>query len=65
VWGDGVPMRFRKLRFSHLGSYGLELARGCRQDRISRCEFFDLGAGGLKLGETAIRENEPGTNSRQ
>jgi parallel beta-helix repeat protein len=34
----------------------LELGRGCQSNRIWRCEFTDLGAGGIKIGETAIRK---------
>lgn len=56
VRGDGVRGgRFENCRFLHLGSYGLELARGCQNNVISRCEFSDLGGGGIKIGETAIR----------
>ena len=46
---------FEECAFTRLGTYGLELARGCQSNRVSRCEFSDLGAGGIKLGETAIR----------
>src|SRR5208282_6072295 len=57
VWGEGLRnCVFEDCRFTHLGDYGLELARGCQGNRIMRCEFSDLGAGGIKLGETRIRE---------
>ena len=39
----------------HVGGYGLELARGCQHNKISRCTIDDLGAGGIKIGETAMR----------
>jgi len=59
VWGEGVQQCvFENCTFSNLGSYGLELARGCESNRIVGCEFADLGAGGIKIGETAIRQNE-------
>ncbi len=48
---------FDQCRWIHLGGYGLELGRGCRDNRIQRCELADLGAGGIKLGETAIRDS--------
>jgi len=51
---------FSKVALSHIWAvtdWNWRAAAG--RNRISRCEFFDLGAGGLKLGETAIRENEP------
>ncbi|MEI2725895.1 MAG: right-handed parallel beta-helix repeat-containing protein [Verrucomicrobiota bacterium] len=58
VWGEGLRGSvFEDCQFVHLGSYGLELARGCQGNRISRCELTDLGAGGIKIGETAIRTN--------
>ncbi|HOW68596.1 MAG TPA: right-handed parallel beta-helix repeat-containing protein [Candidatus Paceibacterota bacterium] len=47
---------FENCSFLHLGSYGLELGRGCQQNRVQACEFADLGAGGIKIGETAIRQ---------
>ena len=57
VWGEGVrDCVFEDCRFTHLGNYGLELTRGCQANRIVRCEFSDLGAGGLKIGETSIRD---------
>ncbi|MGA2865713.1 MAG: right-handed parallel beta-helix repeat-containing protein [Verrucomicrobiota bacterium] len=58
VWGQGLRRCvFEACRFSNLGNYGLELAGGCDQNRVLRCEFAGLGAGGLKIGETAIRSN--------
>jgi len=57
VWGEGVQAcAWEGCRFTRLGNYGLELARGCQQNRILRCEFSDLGAGAIKLGETVIRD---------
>ncbi|NGO40490.1 right-handed parallel beta-helix repeat-containing protein [Limisphaera ngatamarikiensis] len=47
--------RFERCRFVHLGTYGLELGRGCVSNRVLQCEFADLGAGGIKIGETIIR----------
>ena len=46
---------FEGCRFVHLGTYGLELGRGCQSNRVVACEFGDLGAGGIKIGETEIR----------
>jgi hypothetical protein len=59
VWGEGAhECTFENCTFSNLGNYGLELARGCVNNRMVGCEFADLGAGGVKIGETAIRQNE-------
>jgi len=59
VYGEGVSnCRFESCEFSHLGTYAIELSRGCSNNVISRCELFDLGAGGIKIGEKTLRSNE-------
>jgi len=56
VSGVGVQhTAFRNCRFVHVGGYALELSRGCSDNTIDGCEMGDLGAGGLKLGETVVR----------
>lgn len=56
VRGTGVRQCvFEDCAFGRLGTYGLELGRGCQSNRVAFCDFGDLGAGGIKLGETAIR----------
>jgi len=45
-------------RFVHLAGYALELGRGCQRWKIVGNEMTDLGAGGVRLGETA-RGTEP------
>jgi parallel beta-helix repeat protein len=42
--------------FSHLGGYGVELGRGCRNIRVIGNEMFDLAAGGIRIGETSSKE---------
>jgi parallel beta-helix repeat protein len=37
--------------FAHLANYAFELGRGCQRDEVSHCDMFDLGAGGIRLGE--------------
>lgn len=57
VWGRGLHEgMFENCRFVNLGNYGLELTRGCVGNRIQRCEFAFLGAGGMKIGETRVRD---------
>jgi parallel beta-helix repeat protein len=56
VWGQGMrACVFRNCNFSNLGTYGLDLSRGCTSNRVLRCTFSALGGGGIKIGETAIR----------
>lgn len=37
--------------FKHLGNHGIELFRGCQYNQIIACSLYDLGAGGIKIGE--------------
>jgi hypothetical protein len=41
--------------FARLAGYAVDLGRGCQRNRIVGNEMFDLGAGGVRVGETAIR----------
>jgi hypothetical protein len=41
-------------RFLHLAGYGLDLGRGCQRWRVAGNEMFDLGAGGVRLGEARV-----------
>jgi len=41
--------------FAHLAGYAVELGRACQRDRISGNEMFDLGAGGIRIGEPGKR----------
>ena len=48
---------FEGCSFSHLGNYGIELARGCKDNLISNCNILDLGAGGIRIGEFIGKED--------
>jgi parallel beta-helix repeat protein len=41
--------------FAHLGGYALELGKGCQRCHVFANEIFDIGAGGIRIGETAKR----------
>jgi hypothetical protein len=41
--------------FTRLGGYALEFGRGCQRARIVGNEMFDLGGGGVRLGEPTKR----------
>ncbi|MCS7224558.1 MAG: right-handed parallel beta-helix repeat-containing protein [Armatimonadetes bacterium] len=59
VWGAGVrDCVFQNCVFTRMGTYGLELSRGCKRNKIRYCLFRDLGAGGIKIGEQGIREKD-------
>lgn len=58
VYGDGVrSCVFDSCTVAHVGTYAIELARGCQNNRVTRCTLTDLGAGGIKIGETRLRES--------
>ena len=58
VYAEGArSVTFDNCTIAHVGTYALELARGCSRNRVTRCTFTDLGAGGVKIGETSIRSN--------
>ncbi len=42
---------FENLNLSHLGNYGLWFRRGSQRNVFRRSEIFDLGAGGVRIGE--------------
>jgi hypothetical protein len=40
--------------FTRLGGYAIDFGRGCRGNKVAGCEMFDLGGGGVRLGETDL-----------
>jgi hypothetical protein len=44
---------------AHVGGYGIWFRRGCRDCRVEHCLIHDLGAGGVRLGETVIAPEGP------
>lgn len=36
---------------AHLGNHAIELFRSCQDNQIVGCQMYDLGAGGVKIGE--------------
>ena len=54
---DGAEnVSFDLCEISHVGQYGLWFRQGCHSDRLDKCHIYDLGAGGVRLGETQIQE---------
>jgi hypothetical protein len=48
--------------FTQMGTYGVWFSRGSRRNRIQRCHIYDMGAGGIKIGETVQRQSEAEQN---
>jgi len=49
---------FRGCRFTHLGTYAVELGPGCRHNVITGCEMADMAGGGVKIGSTQSYSNK-------
>ena len=47
----------------HIATYGVWFRQGCRDCRLERCYLYDLGAGGVRIGEGRIRSDEPSRTS--
>ncbi len=43
---------------AHIGKYAVWFRRGCWNCAVRRCHIHDMGAGGVKIGETGIRADE-------
>lgn len=42
----------------HTGAYGLWIRRAAYHNKVDHCLLSDLGAGGIKIGETVLREDK-------
>ena len=51
IRADGIQdCVWHRCDFVHLGNYALELRDDCQYNRIASCNFYDLGGGGIKIG---------------
>lgn len=57
--------RIEQCRFTQLGNYAVEFAQGCSGNVIIGNEMDELGAGGVKIGEGALREGGSRTHDNQ
>ena len=49
-------IEFRNCEIAHTGTYAFWFRRACSNCIVSQCYMHDLGAGGVKIGETLIRQ---------
>lgn len=55
---DGARnVTFENGEIAHTGNYGIWFRQGCHDCRIEHCLLADLGAGGIRIGETDIRDD--------
>jgi len=53
VLADGArSVGLEDCEIGHVGTYGVWFRRGCRDSRVLRTHLHDLGAGGVRIGET-------------
>jgi len=53
---DARNVTFDECEIAHTGNYGIWFRQGCHDCRLDHCLLEDLGAGGLRIGEMAIRD---------
>ena len=53
---EATGITFEDCAVEHTGIYALWFRRGCRDSVLRRCDFRDLGAGGVRIGETRIAD---------
>lgn len=59
VMADGAQqVIFDNCEIGHVGAYAVWFRKGCRDDVIRHCYLHDLGAGGVRIGETGIAQKE-------
>jgi len=46
---------FTGCEIAQTGTYALWFRRGCSNCTVNKCYLHDLGAGGIKIGETTLR----------
>ena len=58
---DGInDVTFEDCDFARAGTYVLWFRHGCSDSRAIHCHFHDLGAGGVKIGETSPPQSDSG-----
>jgi hypothetical protein len=56
---DGArAVSFEECEIAHIGTYAIWFRHGCRECALRKCDIHDLGAGGVRIGETSIAAKE-------
>jgi hypothetical protein len=65
VMADGARhVTIEDCEFGHFGRYGVWFRKGCRDCALQRCNIYDFGAGGVRIGETSVPRTEPEQTAR-
>lgn len=63
IMADGArDVAFENCEVGHIGIYGIWFRRGCSNCRVVHCHLYDMGAGGVRIGETEMRPEAERTN---
>jgi len=64
VMADGTRnIAVEDCEISRVATYGVWFRQGCRDCRLEHCYLYDLGAGGVRIGEGSIRPDEASRTS--
>ncbi len=64
IMADGARnIAVKDCEISHVTTYGVWFRQGCRDCRLERCYLYDLGAGGVRIGEGRISPDQPSRTS--
>lgn len=65
VKADGaLHCAVERCEVAHIGTYGIWFRRGCKDGRIQANRLFDLGAGGIRVGEARMAKTDAAESSR-
>ena len=54
-----VECAIEECTFAHLGGYAIDFGRACQRNRVVGNNIFDIGAGGIRIGEPAHKGPGP------
>ena len=64
IMADGAcNVTVENCEVGHSATYAVWFRQGCKDCLLSRCYLYDLGAGGVRIGEGQIRSDEPSRTS--
>lgn len=65
VMADGaLGCAIERCEVAHVGTYGIWFRRGCKDCRVQQNRLFDLGAGGIRVGQPGMAPSDATESSR-
>ncbi|MDP6113037.1 MAG: right-handed parallel beta-helix repeat-containing protein [Planctomycetota bacterium] len=65
VMADGaIQCAIEECEIAHVGTYALWLRRGCKNNRIVQNHIHDMGAGGVRIGQSSMAKEDVAESSR-